>query len=147
MENEPIVCDESTIYKHCTNPDCHEKCMPSEYESGPASNEFSPPSSSLGSHPRSIESPKKDLKSNSFKCSSVVNADQQTLADALKKENNYSSNSKTSGDSSQITYTYCNLPYPCASSKCTKDCSLEGMFSLAQSFPVLHAVSLMPSFY
>lgn len=129
LENEASnACDESTVFKNCTNPECQEKCMPSECESGPASSEFSPPSSSIGSHPRSIESPKKDVKGNSFKCSNIVSSDQQTLVDALKKEN-YSS-SKTSGDSSQIAYTYCNLPYPCASPKCTKEYSYEGMFLL-----------------
>lgn len=100
--------------------------MPSECESGTASSEFSPPSSSAGSHPQSVDSPKKDIKSNSFKCSNTTSTDQQTLNDALKRENNYSSN-RTSGDSSQIAYTYCNLPYPCASPKCTKEYTLEGI--------------------
>lgn len=125
-ENEASsACDEFTVYK-CTNSECHEKCLPSECESGTASSEFSPPSSSAGSHPQSVDSPKKDVKSNSFKCSNTTSTDQQTLNDALKRENNYSSN-RTSGDSSQIAYTYCNLPYPCASPKCTKEYTLEGI--------------------
>ncbi|XP_035208868.1 uncharacterized protein LOC118183441 [Stegodyphus dumicola] len=100
--------------------ECSNQSFPSETETSPVNCECSPQSSKLGSHVQSNESWRKETKNNVYQNS-------EDVADPLqyvKEENNEYSPKKRCGDPSQLSY-YCDLPYHCASPKCTKDYSLE----------------------
>ncbi|XP_015928653.2 uncharacterized protein [Parasteatoda tepidariorum] len=99
--------------------ECNE-CILCESDSRPDS-EFSPQSSNFTP---SAESPRKEPSCTACNCCEGVSTDQLPFDNSGRKEDETMTN-KESDDNSQLSYTYCNLPYHCALPKCTKDYTLE----------------------